>query len=77
MEHYRHQSLHYNMVVMILSTIQFTGADINRSPKPTLYCLPMSLSSHPSDPHPHFRPTQRLRLAAPLRCGRSTPGSSE
>jgi hypothetical protein len=30
-EHYRHQSLHYNVVVMALQTIQFNRADINHS----------------------------------------------
>jgi hypothetical protein len=28
-EHYRHQSFHYNMVVMALRAIDFTGVDIN------------------------------------------------
>jgi hypothetical protein len=31
MEHYRHQSFNYNMVIMTLQSIEFASADINCS----------------------------------------------
>jgi hypothetical protein len=66
-----------------LSHLRQQGDNRNFAPPvvvPALQSLPSTpyqcqLSSHPSNPHPHFHLTKHLWLAAPPLCCRATLGS--